>query len=263
MKKFRIKDYEIQTEKLTGSHKVSFAVLADLHGFCYGRENKELIQAIRKREPDAVLVAGDMLVRTKPESMEPAVCLLKGLAGRYPVYYALGNHESKMFSGEKKGLYLEYEKRLKDSGVRFLHNEQVQAELGNTKFCFHGLELPLIYYHKPRSPKLKPELIRKLLGTPSEDAFHVLLAHNPKYGNAYFSWGADLILSGHFHGGVLRLTEHMGLTSPQYLFLPPYCCGDFHRDGRHMIVSAGLGEHTIPIRIHNPRELLFVTVKAP
>ena len=83
----------------------------------------------------------------------------------------------------------------------------------------------------------------------------------PKYGKTYFEWGADLILSGHYHGGVVRLSEHYGLSSPQYLFLPPFCCGDFHKGDQHMIVSAGLGEHTIPLRIHNPRELLVIDIK--
>ena len=73
----------------------------------------------------------------------------------------------------------------------------------------------------------------------------MLLAHNPKYGDVYFEWGADFIFSGHYHGGILRFNEHHGLTCPQYLLFPPYCCGDFHRQEQHMIVSAGLGEHTI------------------
>ena len=262
MNRFRIKDYEIHTEKMNFPDKVCFAVLADLHGISYGKNNEELFKAVRRREPDVVLITGDMLVRSEPESMKPAAALLKRLVRRYPVYYALGNHEFQMLLGEKKSIYLEYEKELKDSGVCFLHNQQDSMKIGGTKFFFHGLELPLIYYRKPRSPKLKTSEIQHLLGTPKESGFHILLAHNPKYGKAYFNWGADLILSGHYHGGVVRVTEHVGLTSPQYLFLPPYCCGDFHRGDRHMIVSAGLGEHTIPVRIHNPRELLFVTVKA-
>lgn len=64
-------------------------------------------------------------------------------------------------------------------------------------------------------------------------------------------------MSGHYHGGVLRLSEHYGLACPQYLFLPPYCCGDFHKENKHMLVSAGLGEHTVPLRINNPRELII------
>ena len=73
-----------------------------------------------------------------------------------------------------------------------------------------------------------------------------------------FSWGADFIFSGHNHGGVIRFSENRGLISPQFHLLPSFCCGHFQRGKKHMIVSAGLGEHTVPVRIHNPRELVFV-----
>lgn len=261
MKKFVIKNYELKSDKLREKDRACFAVLADLHGFRYGKENRELIQAIKSREPDAVLVVGDMLVRSEPQSLDIAAKLLQSLSARYPVYYALGNHESQMLLGENRAFYQEYETALKKAGVRFLHNEKVYLEVGQTLFCIHGLELPLVYYHKPRSPRLKVQVLNELLGTPGEEVYHILLAHNPKYGNAYFSWGADLTLSGHYHGGVVRFSKHRGLTSPQYLFLPPFCCGDFHKDGRHMLVSAGLGEHTIPVRIHNPRELIFAEIR--
>ena len=69
-----------------------------------------------------------------------------------------------------------------------------------------------------------------------------------------------MILSGHYHGGIVRFGKHIGLTCPQFLLFPPFCCGDFHRGDSHMLVSAGLGEHTIPVRIH-PRELLVIDMK--
>ena len=122
----------------------------------------------------------------------------------------------------------------------------------------YGLEIPLIYYKKPKSPMLQTEEIQQLIGKPDQDRVNLLLAHNPKYGNAYFEWGADLILSGHYHGGIVRFGRNKGILSPQFQLFPPYCCGAFHRKNQHMYVSAGLGEHTIPVRIHNPRELLIV-----
>ena len=64
------------------------------------------------------------------------------------------------------------------------------------------------------------------------------------------------------HGGVLRFSRHIGTISPQLMPFPRYCCGDFYQDGQCMIVSAGLGEHTMPLRIHNPRELIFIEMKS-
>lgn len=263
MKKFRIKAYNIKSNKIKNSRPFCFVVLTDLHGVVYGKGNQLLVDAIENQKPDAVLVAGDMLVRTEPKTLKPAIKLLKILAARYPVYYALGNHEFQMLQSTRKDQYLYYESELKKAGVCFLHNERAKLTLEETVFIIHGLELPMEYYHKPCSPKLTRDKMKTLVGCPKDDGYHILIAHNPKYGNAYLNWGADLTVSGHYHGGVLRINEHMGLTCPQYLLLPPFCCGDFHKNGKWMIISAGLGEHTIPVRIHNPRELLVIRVEKP
>lgn len=157
--------------------------------------------------------------------------------------------------------YQEYEKELKTAGIHILHNESCSLQVGKTSLTVYGLEIPLIYYKKPFSPQLKREEVRELIGEPSSDSLNILLAHSPKYGETYFDWGADLILSGHYHGGIVRIGRHNGLLSPQLHPFPKFCCGDFHRKDQHMLVSAGAGEHTIPVRIHNPRELLMVDLK--
>lgn len=262
MKTFRRKTYQIETVKLKGMQKVKFAVLSDLHGVVFGEDNQNLFHAVVEEEPDAVLILGDMLVRREMDTMGAAEKLLIKLSGDFPVYYALGNHEQYLKQCENtRDVYLQYERRLTNAGVCFLHNEHTSMELKGTDFVFYGLELPMEYYKKPKSPMLSLTKMESLIGIPQMDGIHILLAHNPKYGNTYFSWGPDVIFSGHYHGGVLRLSEHYGLTCPQFLLFPPFCCGDFHKGGSHMIVSAGLGEHTIPLRIHNPRELLIVELK--
>ena len=262
MKEFRIRNYEVFSGKIKENREVRFAFISDLHGLSFGENNCELVSAIKQCRPDAILVTGDLNVRTILETLKTAAVLMKGLGETYPVYYALGNHEYKLaISREHQKQYLEYEKYLKECGVHVLRNEKACMKVGSTDFWIHGLEIPLKYYQKPRSPVLTAKEVQSLVGMPKEEGFHILLAHNPKYGNAYFSWGADLILSVHYHGGIWRISEHHGLSCPQYLLLPPFCCGDFHRGEQTMVVSAGLGEHTVPIRIHNPRELLTVTVK--
>ena len=104
--------------------------------------------------------------------------------------------------------------------------------------------------------------MEEMIGTPSQPGFHVLLAHNPKYGNTYFSWGADLILSGHYHGGVMMLGKKRGAIAPDFRIFPGECGGMHQKNGCAVIVSAGLGEHKIPVRIHNPRELTIVRISA-
>lgn len=256
---FRVKYYEMTSSKIKGPDGLRFALLADLHGISYGQDNCRLLRAIRENHPDVILAAGDMIVREYPETLKIAERLMITLAADYPVVFSPGNHEKKMgLSPEFSRAYEEYEQRLKDGGVLVLKNQTHRCTLKETPITFYGLDLPMIYYHKPNSPHLSVGELTDLVGRPEKNALNVLLAHSPKYGKTYFSWGADLTVSGHYHGGVMRLSEHVGLTCPQFLLFPPYCCGDFHQDGHHMVVSAGLGEHTIPVRIHNPRELLFL-----
>lgn len=259
MKTFRTSTYSIPCAGLTGHRKVTFAVLADLHGLVFGQIIRHCTKQSLTQTRMLFLsqVTWSFTDRQKLSKQQPDFFLR--LCEIAPVFYVLGNHEYKMYlNPDTRNLYLNYEKLLTSAGICFLHNEHMAVELQGSDFVFHGLELPIEYYHKPNSPALSLTTMEELIGMPSQPGVHVLLAHNPKYGNTYFSWGADLILSGHYHGGILRLNENHGLTCPQFLFLPPYCCGKFTRGSQHMIVSAGLGEHTIPIRIHNPRELILV-----
>ncbi|MCD7867762.1 MAG: metallophosphoesterase [Clostridiales bacterium] len=190
MKKFRVRDYEIKSDKLCPGASVRLALLADLHGLEFGRENKRLFSALEQRRPDAVLLAGDMVVRKDPEGLPGIARFIGRLAARFPVYYALGNHECRMLlNPEQSSAYLKYEETLKKRGVHILHNENSDMEIQNSRFRFYGLEIPMEYYAKPRSPRLTAEKVRELVGFPDPDSVCVLLAHNPKYGKAYFSWG--------------------------------------------------------------------------
>ena len=247
MKRFKTVHYTIHSNKIKDARGIRFAVLADLHGMEFGPDNRKLLETIHRYRPDGILIAGDMIVRNDSASLKTASSLLRSLAQQYPVYYALGNHE--------------YKKELKTAGIHILHNESCSLQVGKTSLTVYGLEIPLIYYKKPFSPQLRREEVRELIGEPSSDSLNILLAHSPKYGDTYFDWGADLILSGHYHGGIVRIGRHNGMLSPQLHPFPKFCCGDFHRKEQHMLVSAGAGEHTIPVRIHNPRELLMVDLK--
>lgn len=265
MKTFRIKKYEIVSSKIKEG-EIRFAFLSDLHGLEFGEDNSELLHAVRGFSPDAVLCAGDMLVRSEPETLGTAKALLKKLAEEFPVYLSLGNHEYKLLVSEDyksmRETYKAYEMELEAGGIHILHNQYMEANIKENRIGVYGLELPLCYYDKFFSQKLTEEEITGFLGKRKKD-FSILLAHSPRYGKAYFSWGADLILSGHYHGGVVRFGENIGLVSSHLRIFPPFCCGKFTRGEQNMIVSAGLGEHTIPIRLHNPRELICITVKSP
>ena len=145
MKEFKIKKYQIHTDKIRNQDGVRFVLLADLHGLSYGKDNIRLLDAIYKLKPDAVLSAGDMIVRTHPDTLVTACKLMKNLAQDFPVYYALGNHEYKMLlSEEYRSYYEKYEKALKRAGVHILRNTHEHAILKGERFCFWSFPLNII-----------------------------------------------------------------------------------------------------------------------
>ena len=91
--------------------------------------------------------------------------------------------------------------------------------------------------------------------------FQILMAHNPEYFRTYRRWGADLVLSGHVHGGIVRLPFFGGVISPRVRLFPQYDGGHFTKENKDLIVSRGLGSHTIPFRLWNPGELVEIELK--
>ena len=109
---------------------------------------------------------------------------------------------------------------------------------------------------------MDPEHVEECLGKPEKEAFQILIAHNPVHFQAYRRWGADLVLSGHLHGGLVRIPGIGGVISPQFRIFPKYC-GELTREKDSWIaVSKGLGSHTINIRLFNPAEVVVLHLKA-
>ena len=260
---FRVKEYRIALEGWKAAGEGVFCFLTDLHGRCHGNNNEALIAKVREIRPDLILCGGDMNVKYLPETLPTALHLLGALTDLAPVFLAAGNHESYMNRKKRfRGAYRQYLEALAEQGVRILLNEQLSVKIGEQKVAVTGAELPRRFYARPFPRMMTVRELEALTGHPVPGVFNILLSHNPRYADTYFEWGADLTLCGHTHGGVVRFTEHSGAFSPQDLLFPKYCCGDFYRGGAAVIVSAGLGEHTIPVRIHDPRELIVVRVRS-
>lgn len=257
LKKFARTDYEIKSTKVQREYKA--AVLADLHGFQYGKDNARLLDAIRSGQPDLILIPGDMVVSRKSDTYGTALKILEELCRIAPVYYSYGNHESRAHvrKSEYQEKFFAFENKVKELGIHVLHNEtEAFGEL-----AVSGLEIPLSGYKKGVDVPLPQDYLEKTLPEQTEDTFQVLLAHNPRYAKEYADWGADLTLCGHNHGGLIRIPGIGSLISPQFQWFPKYDAGSFDFDGKKVIVSRGLGTHTFHIRIFNRAELVFVVIK--
>lgn len=263
MKKFKITNYKIESEKL--SQKLKLVMISDWHNVVFGERNEPVFTTLRNIAPDAILIAGDLVLGKEEAPLWPALETLKELVLIAPVFYAPGNHEQRMkqYPQNYEASFEDYEKEFKKLGVHYLENKKETLLIKGEEIQIYGLKLPYEYYKKgSKKAKKGPdaEELKKLIGTSSRDNFQILLAHTPRYARTYFEWGADLTLSGHYHGGVMRLPfGGKGALSPDFVLFPKYCYGLFRQGEKNLITGSGLGEHTFPIRIANPRELVVIS----
>ncbi|MFQ9510766.1 MAG: metallophosphoesterase [Lachnospiraceae bacterium] len=261
-----VANYSIETDKLGKEwNGYTFAVLADLHDNEFGQENKDLMAQIKMACPDAILIAGDMMVvkEWKKKNLKVTRTLIKQLASQYPVFYGNGNHEQRMRENSEAypGWYEEFQQILKENRVHYLSDDTITLEKGGTKLTISGLDIDRKYYEKGKKVEMEPGLVTRKLGRPDPSIFHVLLAHTPLYLEEYEQWGADLVLSGHFHGGTIRLPIMGGVMSPQCQFFTARDRGLIRFNRTRMIVSGGLGTHSINIRLNNYPQLVVVRLK--
>lgn len=240
-------------------------LLSDLHGNRFGKNQERLLLEIERQKPDYIMIAGDMVTDCYGKSVPRVLNLLTALCRRYTVYYEPGNHETRaLCQGEEKARqYREFCEAVKKTGVHYMENQRACIERGSQKIFVYGLSLERMYFGKLwwcRTPS--KQHLEELLGKPEPGEFLLLLAHHPDYFPVYEGWGANLVLSGHIHGGIAKLPYIGGVLSPTMKLFPKYDGGMYQGEGEDtkMILSRGLGSHTIPLRPFNPPELVVVTM---
>ena len=256
--RFKIKEYRVSLDQKTRG-RILF--LSDYHEAVHGSMNKKLLDRAGSLNPDLILVGGDMVNGTgSKEDLQPAVDLIKGLAKIAPLYYAYGNHEWRMITtGQEQDNDWDGYVRQLGPGVHFLINESVTVPFAEGKLHLYGLNLDMTHYRKDGDP-LTLEKLKQDLGEAKKDAPVVLLAHDPSWGAVYRRWGADLTLAGHFHGGVIRFPFIGGFVSPKYALFPHYDYGMYQEGENKMLVTSGLGQHTIPVRFNNLPEMVLIDI---
>lgn len=226
------------------------ALVSDLHNARFGEDNNRLITLVEKEKPDMIAVTGDLVDSSKTD-IAVAEKFMLGLVEIAPCYYVTGNHEA--WLGAQ---YQELEKKLLDTGVVVLHDRKVKLAKNNETIQLAGLDDPSF---TGSDPSIQESMLKTKLGEMNlSDDYCVLLSHRPELFNAYVSANVDLVLSGHAHGGQFRLPFVGGIIAPNQGFFPKYDAGKFFENNTTMVVSRGIGNSIIPIRVNNRPEIVIV-----
>ena len=229
------------------------AQLSDLHGHEYGQGSEELLARVRAEGPDLIVITGDVVDQESQLAMIPT--LARGLAAIAPSYYVTGNHEWSLGTAavkELKGL-------LTQCGVTVLSNEYELLERDGGQIVLAGVDDPNGY-----ADQTTPEELHAWIGQKHPGLFTLLLAHRNDHFGQYAAAGYDFVMSGHGHGGIVRLPFLGGLVGTNRQFFPDWTAGLYTLGDSTLFVSRGLGNNTVPFRgfrIFNRPELAVVTLR--
>lgn len=214
------------------------AELSDLHGRSFGKNNVRLLRTLQKARPDMICICGDLFdEKTDLTMLEP---LLTGLTDIAPVYYVTGNHEWQV-----KNLR-EILQKMRAWGVTVLENEERVLSRGGAEMVVAGVHDPC----GPYDMKTPAALVRELRSAQGND-FILMLSHRNDELTMWSQLGVQLVLSGHCHGGVVRLPFVGGVFGTRRELFPEYDAGVYRQDGTTLFVSRGLGYTNVHFRLFN------------
>lgn len=225
--------------------------VSDLHNAAFGRHQTRLLNAVHNASPDIVAVTGD-LIDSHHTDLVTAMEFINGCVKIAPVYYVTGNHEA----GTNQ--YNELKQQLIAAGVMIINDDSTTITSGTESIQVMGLNDP---YFTPGGDShealvLMDSKLKSLLNQKNE--YTILLSHRPELFEMYAGNNIDLVLTGHAHGGQVRLPVIGGIVAPNQGFFPEYTEGVYEKEQTKMIVSRGLGNSIIPLRINNRPELVVV-----
>lgn len=245
--KIDITNYTIEDKKIDKDLKIVF--LSDLHN---RNMYKKLLNIINIIKPDIILLGGDMINDNKIEDNHFFELYEK--IKDYTIYYTYGNHEERMNIEDKEI----FKKRLSKTNIKVLNN--THENLSNN-IVLYGLDNEMDTYLKFGKKVLSEAYVVDKIGKNDPKKYNILLAHNPLEFDTYVKHNDSLVLSGHIHGGLVRIPGFKGILSPDITFFPKYDHGEYNKKGTKMIVSRGLGySKRIPFRIFNPAEVVVINL---
>ncbi len=226
------------------------AQISDLHNAKFGRDNNVLIQMLEEQKPDIIVITGDM-ADSNHTDVDVAIEFARRAVAIAPCYYVTGNHEGWL---EKE--YERLEEGLITAGVTVMHDETVTLEKDGESIQLIGVDDPTFRYYFGGAP-----FASQLKKLKDDRAFTVLLSHRPELFKTYVNGEFDIVFSGHAHGGQVRIPFVGGVIAPQQGFFPEFDAGAYTEGTTTMVVSRGIGNSVVPVRVNNRPEVIVVELQ--
>lgn len=231
------------------------AHVSDLHNAEMGEGNSKLLALIEEAAPDIIAITGD-LIDSRTADIEIALQFVEEAGKIAPCYYVAGNHEARVPG------YVDLRSGLIELAATVLEDERAVLEKNGDAITVIGVNDPSFKadYLFGDAESVMRDCLRGL--AEEGDGFTLLLSHRPELFNVYAESGADLILSGHAHGGQFRLPFVGGLVAPNQGLFPEYDAGLYVEAGTIMVVSRGIGNSIVPFRFNNRPEVVLVELRS-
>ena len=263
--RYEIKKTTIKSSKVNNNVKMVF--LSDLHEKIFYDNNEKLIDDIFKSDANHIILGGDLIINSKSKlnnkylKIDNTIDFLTKINNKNKeynkkIYYAFGNHELRLKYSENEEKIKIFDKlitHIKDCNINIIDDCYFDLDTNTRLYAisiFKGFYNKSFIFNK-KSKLLTNDIIKEHIGEIDKNKLNIVLSHSPDYADNLFSYGFDIVLSGHYHGGLIRLPIIGALFSPDLMLFPKYSYGLYENDGKYVYVTNGLGEHFINIRFLN------------
>lgn len=248
-----VRRYNITTEKLGPGQNVRIVLIADLHSSIYGENQQDLVDLVKKQEPDLIALTGDIADDKVPHA--GTEMFLAGIRGTAPVFYVTGNHECWTFRVD------EIKDMIRGYGVTVLEQSWTALTVNGAELIICGVDDPYIELIDDDDRSWEQMMHDAFDGLDDVPGYRILLAHRPERFRTYQRFGFDLVLSGHAHGGQVRIPFILnGLYAPGQGWFPRYAGGVYRHGDMMQVVSRGLSYNEKLPRIFNPPEVVVIDI---
>lgn len=251
-----VTDYTVSDARIPESFDgVKIVQLSDVHDAEFGEEQAELVEAVRKEKPDYIFLTGDFIDSNRYD-LERSMAMIPGLTGIAEVFYVTGNHEVAVNEVDT------ITSALSEAGVHVLRNEAMVVGAGDSRIAIAGIDDPLTGVATEGETPFTRHAVEQATAAVPEGMFTMLLAHRPEQFDTYADMGIPLVFAGHAHGGQIRIPFVGGLIAPGQGWFPELTSGIHEAGETQLVISRGLGNSQIPLRIFNTPEIVSVTLQS-